>query len=98
MIGERDGTTNDGPTPRTSGWGRRFRRLRFFALCGATPGLLVGPNVTWVPRVTAWGEDVTWVVGTAEFALLGGAFGVAVGLVVMAADRVGATQQGRRGP
>lgn len=97
MPGERDGIVDVGPMPM-SRWGRWFRRLRFYALCGAAPGLVAGPMITWIPRVTLWGEDITWVVGTAELALLGGAFGVAVGLVAMAADRVVTTQQGRRGP
>jgi hypothetical protein len=81
---------SDHPQPRRS----LAFRATLNAFIGAAAGMILGLSVTWVPGwYVLGGRDVTWIVGTAEFALIGAALAAAIEVIPALTERLSGRKQ-----
>jgi hypothetical protein len=66
---------------------RQLMRLLWYACCGAVPCALMGVITSYVPRYKIGDYDITWILGTAWLAMLGGGFGTIVWFIEFAITR-----------
>ena len=64
-----------------------MKRLLRFALGGWALAFCIGTQISFVPSVSILGADITWIVGSSLFGLVGAASGIALSLIISLAER-----------